>query len=146
MSPVAVADSTPPAVGHGPPIIFFDGVCGLCNRSIDFVIRHDRAHKFRFAPLQGTTAQQRLKISPGASLSSMVLCDRTGIYRRSSAVSRVLRGLGGVWSLLGWLLWIVPRPLRNLGYEIVARNRYRWFGKKESCRLPTLAERQLFLP
>ena len=145
MSP-AVVDVNQPAAGPTAPLIFFDGVCGLCSKSVDFVMRHDRRGRFQFAPLQGVTAQQRLQFDTNDSLSSMVLCDESGIYRRSSAVARVLRGLGGIWAVLGWLLWIIPRPLRDLGYNIIAHNRYRFFGKKESCRLPTPAERQRFLP
>jgi predicted DCC family thiol-disulfide oxidoreductase YuxK len=129
-----------------PPVIFFDGVCGLCNRSVDFVMSRDRRRQFRFAPLQGETAREWLNIGPSDDYSSMVLVDNTGTYRQSDAVARVLRRLGGLWTVCGWLLFVVPRPLRNWGYALVARNRYRWFGKKESCRLPTPDQRALFLP
>ena len=128
------------------PIVFFDGVCGLCAHSVDFVIRHDRQQQFLFAPLQGETARARLQQLSDTSLSSMVLLDRTREYRRSDAAWRVLVLLGGVWRIVGYGLRMIPRPLRNWGYSIIARNRYRWFGRKEACRLPTPAERGRFLP
>lgn len=135
-----------PALTPGEPVIFFDGVCGLCNVWIDFVIARDHQQKFRFGALQGETAQDWLQIAPGASFDSVTLADRTGIHRKSDAVWRILMHLGGAWRILGWLLRLVPPPLRNWGYDFVARRRYRWFGKKETCRLPTPAERGRFLP
>lgn len=128
------------------PLIFFDGVCGLCERSVGFVRSHDRALRFHFAPLQGETARAFLPAAAHQSLSSMVLVDNTGTYRRSDAIWRILVQLGGIWRLLGYGMAIIPRPLRNWGYEFVARHRYRVFGKKEACRIPTLEERKLFLP
>jgi predicted DCC family thiol-disulfide oxidoreductase YuxK len=80
------------------------------------------------------------------SLKTIVVVDPQGTYRRSSAVVRVLWQLGGGWSLLGTLLWLVPRPIRDLAYQLVARNRYRWFGQKEACRMPAPQERARFLP
>ena len=127
-------------------MIFFDGVCGLCNWSVDFVIARDRRRVFRFAPLQGETARRRLGIAADDPVRSMVLADGAGTYRRSDAVWRVLVRLGGFWRVCGRLLWLVPRPLRNWGYEFIACRRYRWFGKHETCRLPTPQERELFLP
>lgn len=150
---------TPPATGNDSaaaapspdmdlehPIIFFDGVCGLCNRTVDFVISRDHARRFRFAPLQGETAQRLLGITPDQQLSSMALIDRDGIHHQTDAVWRMLCGLSGFWSVAGRLLRLIPRPLRNCGYNLIARNRYQWFGRKESCRLPAPAERGLFLP
>jgi predicted DCC family thiol-disulfide oxidoreductase YuxK len=101
---------------------------------------------FRFAALQGETARDRLQIVPGEALNSVVLCDGNGIHRKSDAIWRMLLRLGGFWSVPGWLLRLTPRPIRNRGYDLVARNRYRWFGKKETCRLPTTEERSRFLP
>jgi predicted DCC family thiol-disulfide oxidoreductase YuxK len=128
------------------PVIFFDGVCGLCNHWIDFVLARDKRRVFQFAPLQGETARDWLKLSPDDSLNSVVLFDASGIHRKTDAIWRMLLQLGGVWRLAGWLLRLVPRPIRNWGYDFVARHRYRWFGKKESCRLPTPDERARFLP
>jgi predicted DCC family thiol-disulfide oxidoreductase YuxK len=128
------------------PVIFFDGVCGLCNHWIDFVLARDRNRLFHFAPLQGETARDWLQLAPDESLSSVVLLDAQGIHRKTDAVWRMLVQLGGVWRIAGWLLRLVPRPVRNWGYDFIARHRYRWFGKKETCRLPTPDERARFLP
>jgi predicted DCC family thiol-disulfide oxidoreductase YuxK len=128
------------------PVIFFDGECGLCNRWVDFVLVRDRRQVFRFAALQGETARRRLQLSEGQSLNSVVLLDTNGEHRKSDAVARMLIRIGGVWSIPGWLLRMVPRPIRNWGYDLVARHRYKWFGRKQSCRLPTADERSRFLP
>ena len=128
------------------PILFFDGVCGLCNRSVDFVMRRDRREVFRFAPLQGDTARTEFAAKEVEDLSTLVLKTPSGTYRRSSAVVRILWNLGGFWSAMGWVLWIIPLPLRNLGYRAVASCRYSIWGKKETCRIPSPAERGRFLP
>ncbi len=128
------------------PILFFDGVCGLCNRAVDFLLVRDASHVFLFAPLQGETAAARLSAEDTKTIDSIVLLDGRLSYRRSAAVVRVLWRLGGVWKLFGGLLWLIPRPLRDVGYKLVARTRYRLFGKKETCRLPTADERSRFLP
>lgn len=128
------------------PVVFFDGVCGFCNRSVDFVLSRDRAGRIRFAPLQGETAQRLLSPADVANLNSLVLWTPAGAYRRTAAVCRILWLLGGGWAICGTLLWLIPRPLRDLGYALIARNRYRLFGRKETCRLPTPAERARFLP
>lgn len=181
--------------GPAGPVIFFDGVCALCNAFIDFVMARDRRGVFRFAALQGETAAGLLR-EPGAPMEStlrpvrplsewppipksesdsgaaegtagggaeaaapptppasdagnwmrsIVLRDKDGLHRKSEAALRVLIGLGGAWRLAGWLR-IIPRPLRDAVYDIIARNRYRWFGKREACRMPTPAERDRFLP
>jgi predicted DCC family thiol-disulfide oxidoreductase YuxK len=127
-------------------IIFFDGVCGLCNRFVDSLLKHDTQNLFLFAPLQGETAQRRLSKNDTETLGSIVLWEQGRTFRRSTAVVRVLWKLGRVWACLGWGLWIVPKPLRDLGYKLVAVNRYRLFGKKETCRLPTPDELSRFLP
>lgn len=128
------------------PIIFFDGVCGLCNRFVDFVIRRDRGGVFRFAPLQGTTAAERLTEADLRDLKTVILNDRESTYRKSAAVLRVLQGLGGFWRVAANILWFVPRPVRDVAYSWIASNRYAIFGKKETCRLPNAAERGRFFP
>ncbi|HET6326854.1 MAG TPA: DCC1-like thiol-disulfide oxidoreductase family protein [Planctomycetaceae bacterium] len=132
--------------GGVPPVLFFDGVCGICNYFIDFVISRDRAAVFRFAPLQGETARERLPETDLRELNTMVLWEEQGIFRKSTAATRILIRLGGFWLLLGTVLRLVPRPLRDAGYSVVARHRYRIFGKKETCRMPTPSERARFLP
>ena len=128
------------------PILFFDGVCGLCNWAVDFIMSRDAAGKFRFAPLQGETAHRMLSSADVDQLNSMVLVTDEGTFRRSAAAVRILWRLGTCWKLCGWLLWLVPGPLRDVGYRWVATLRYRLFGKRESCRLPTPEERGRILP
>lgn len=128
------------------PVIFFDGVCGLCNTFVDVVLRWDRRGVFRFAPLQGETAARMLRPEDTAQLDSVALQVNGQTYRKSSAVVRMLWRLGWAGGLAGTALWLVPKPIREWGYDFVAGNRYRWFGKKETCRLPTPSERERFLP
>jgi predicted DCC family thiol-disulfide oxidoreductase YuxK len=128
------------------PILFFDGLCGLCNSSVDFVMKRDTRNVFRYAPLQGETAAEHLSEKDRVDLNSVVLKTPEGLYRHTSAVVRILWKLPGIWPVLGALLWLIPRPIRNFGYRLVAKNRYRIFGKKETCRLPTPEEIGRLLP
>jgi predicted DCC family thiol-disulfide oxidoreductase YuxK len=127
------------------PIVYFDGVCGLCNGSVDFLLRRDRAQVLCFTPLQGDIARERLGPQAQGDPDSFVLEDADGIWRRSDAALRIARHLGGAWRCLG-VLRVIPRPVRDALYDFVARNRYRWFGRKETCRLPAPDERSRFLP
>jgi predicted DCC family thiol-disulfide oxidoreductase YuxK len=127
------------------PTVFFDGFCGLCNHSVNWLLTRDPEHKLRFAPLQGSTAEQKLDAEIRNRLDTLVFLRAGDTFTRTAAVSRILMTLGGRWRLLGGLLWIVPSPIRDLGYRIVSRLRYRLFGKHESCRLPTPQERAVFL-
>lgn len=125
-------------------VLFFDGVCNLCNRTVDFLIRRDKRHVLRFAPLQGLAAQEMVKPEMIEALPSVVFVDKTGAYQRSTAVLRAVAKLGGLWPVVLAFL-IVPRPLRDGIYNWIAKNRYKWFGKRDSCRLPTPEERAMFL-
>jgi predicted DCC family thiol-disulfide oxidoreductase YuxK len=134
-----------------PPTILFDGVCNLCNGFVQFVIRHDATGKFRFAALQSAAGQallaahgQQSLTSGAAGPDSVVLVAGGRVYTHSAAVLRIAGHLGGIWRvvLVGWLL---PRPWRDGLYRYVARHRYRWFGRQESCWLPTPALRARFL-
>lgn len=130
-------------------IVFFDGVCGLCSRFVDFVIKRDSEKKFRFSPLQGKHFEElKAKYSWVEGQNSIVVVfrvvNRDVVLMRSRAVFFVLSELGGFWSAVACLRHI-PQPITDLGYQIVAKIRYRLFGKKESCRLPTPEERTLFL-
>ena len=119
-------------------VIFFDGVCNLCNRSVQFVIKRDRAKKFRFASLQGKSAAfvlKELNISPADS-DSFILLENDKVYTRSTAALRVLRELGGLWKLF-YVFIIVPPFIRDGIYNFIARKRYKWFGKREECMIPT---------
>jgi len=128
------------------PVVFFDGVCGLCNATVDFFLKRDRRGQFLFAPLQGETAQERLDARDTEDLGTVVLRENGKTYRRSSAVTRMLWKLGGAWGVVGAFLWLIPWPIRDLGYKLIAAFRYRLFGKKDSCRMPTPEERSRFLP
>ncbi|MGH7214276.1 MAG: thiol-disulfide oxidoreductase DCC family protein [Tepidisphaeraceae bacterium] len=119
-------------------VILFDGVCNFCNGSVNFVIDRDPKSYFRFAALQSAPARELLRAHdlPADDLKSMVLVEDGRAYTRSDAAFRIMRHLRLPWKLLSALL-LVPRPLRNWGYNIIARNRYRWFGKTDACRVPT---------
>lgn len=127
-------------------ILFFDGVCGLCNRAVDFVLTRDKDGTVKFAPLQGDTARQLLTPEDLADLNTMVLWVGGKTYRKSAAAVRILWRLHWGWQATGTVLWLIPLPLRNLGYTLIAKNRYRFFGKNETCRMPSAAERLRFLP
>ena len=128
------------------PIIFFDGECALCNRFVDLMLRVDSRQVFLFAPIQGETAHELLPpMDEDPEQWSMVYLDERGPHTQSDASLEVYRRLGGLWSILAWLRF-VPRFIRNPIYRVVARNRYRLFGKRETCRIPTSAERARFLP
>jgi len=125
-------------------IVFFDGVCNLCNTTIDFLVRNDKKRVFRYSPLQGETAQKLLPVEYASDLSGMAYYKQGKIHLKSSAALMIANDLGGIYKLL-MAFWIVPRFIRDGVYNWVARNRYKWYGKKESCRLPTPEERSLFL-
>jgi len=127
-----------------PPIVFYDGVCNLCDAFVDFAVRHDRRAVFRYAPLQGTTAAAYLDPTFREMLTSVALLDDGTVYRKSDAALRVLAGMGGAWRL-ALIFLLVPLPIRDWVYDHVAHNRYRWFGKRTSCRIPTPEERGRFL-
>lgn len=143
---ISLTDSDSELARETHPIVFFDGVCGLCNKSVDFIMSRDPDGIFRFSPLQGETARAMLSPEDVANLSTFVLFNDGRFYKRSSAVMRVLWTLGGWWRVPAVLLAIIPPPVRDLGYRAVVANRYRMFGKKETCRMPTPEERARFLP
>ena len=129
-------------------IVFYDGVCGLCDRWVRFILKRDKHRTLRFAPLQGEAAKTRKDLP--AELRTVVLVVRPGtvneqIFMRSDAALRLLDHVGGFWRILSWLR-IVPRPIRDWVYDFIAQRRYRWFGKFESCPLPPPEWQDRFLP
>ena len=140
----AVVDQPELDVGEH-PIVFFDGVCGLCNHSVKRLLKLDKRQRLRFAPLQGETARKLLDARDIQDLNSLVLYDARGASRRSTAVVRILGHVGGIYRFASCCLWLIPSPIRNAGYRFVAHYRYRWFGKHEACRLPQPGERERFL-
>lgn len=129
---------------HG--VVFFDGVCNFCEASVLFVIDRDRNDYFRFAPLQSSAAERilgRLGCWPITD-DSIHLVEKGMVYRKSSAALRVAGRLVFPWPMLG-VCWVVPWFCRDLVYGWIAKNRYRWFGKKDACRLPSAELRAKFL-
>ena len=128
------------------PVLLFDGICNLCNGWVQFVIRHDPAGKFRFAALQSAKGQQLLKQYglPHEHFTTLVLIENGQVYTRSSAALRIAKQLSGAWPML-YGFAVVPAFLRDGVYNLVAGNRYAWFGKQESCMLPTPELKARFL-
>lgn len=127
------------------PIVFFDGECGICNHTVQFLMAKDRAKSLRYAPLQGETALARLGPAAAKALDTLYFCDQTGTYSRSSAALRIAAYLPAPWSLLSWLR-IIPRPLRDFCYNAVAKRRKLLLGEHTTCGLLKPDERALFLP
>lgn len=128
------------------PVVFYDGVCGLCDSTVRWLIDHDPKRVLRFSPLQGETAARLLPREDSQQLQSVVIIDGNGIHRRSKAAVRILQHLGGRYRFAGRLLWCIPAPIREVGYHIVSKVRYLLFGKKDLCRLPKEGENERFLP
>jgi predicted DCC family thiol-disulfide oxidoreductase YuxK len=127
-------------------IILFDGVCNLCNGSAIFIINHDHKDLFRFTALQSDTGKElidKFKINTSKT-DSIILIDGEKNFTKSTAALKIAKHLSGGYPLLYGFM-IVPNFMRNWVYDIIARNRYRWFGKKESCMIPTPELKQKFL-
>lgn len=127
-------------------IVLFDGVCNFCNGTVNFIIRRDRESHFRFAALQSEIGQNLLQQydlnQPG--IDSVVLIENGKAFTHSTAALKIARRLGGAWRILS-LFRIVPRAVRDFFYRLFARNRYRLFGKKEVCMIPTPEIKARFL-
>ena len=123
-------------------VVLFDGVCNLCNGAVRFILARDPAARFRFASLQSDAARRLL--GDGGPAETIVLLDAGKTYVKSTAALRIARGLRFPWPLLNAFV-AVPRPVRDLIYDWVARHRYRWFGKRDTCMLPTPELRERFL-
>jgi len=128
------------------PVIFFDGVCNLCNRAVQFIIKRDKKEQFQFASLQGKTGHEFLKKFNLAEndLNSFMLFEGDKVYTRSTAALRITKKLGGGWKILYGLM-IIPGFIRNFVYNVIAKNRYKWFGKKKECMVPTAGLKERFL-
>ena len=127
-----------PSPSNAHPVVLFDGVCTLCDRAVQFILDRDPDGVFRFASLQSGTGRalmRRHQLDPDA-LSSVVVVDGERAYTRSDAALRIARDLDSPWrALVGFR--VVPRILRDAAYDAVAARRYRWFGTREACRIPT---------
>ena len=128
------------------PIVLFDGVCNLCNGAVQFIIKRDKKKKFLFASLQGKTGNELLRKFdlPENIFNSFILLEGDKVYTRSTAALKIARKLNGGWKLL-YALMIIPQFIRNGVYNIIAKNRYKWFGKRDECMVPTAELKELFL-
>ena len=128
------------------PILLFDGVCNLCNGAVQFVIKNDSKNTLRFTALQSEYGQQVLEHFnlPKEDLFSIILVENEKAYMRSSAALRMLKNMGGILSLMYFFI-IIPNPIRDVVYNFIAKNRYKWFGEKESCMIPTPDLKSRFL-
>ena len=127
-------------------IILFDGVCNLCNGAVTFIIKRDKKDVFKFAALQSEIGQQLIsKFNIDTSkVDSIILIDGEKHYEKSSAALRIAKYLSGAYPLLFGFM-VVPKFIRNAVYDYIAKNRYKWFGKKESCMIPTAELKSKFL-
>ncbi|MBB5171972.1 thiol-disulfide oxidoreductase DCC family protein [Texcoconibacillus texcoconensis] len=126
-------------------IILFDGECHFCDRSVHFIFKRDKKAVFKFASLQSDIGQELLRTYHApAHIDSLVLIDDKHCYIKSSAALHICKHLSGLWKLF-YGLFIIPRPVRDFVYEMIAKNRYRWFGKKEQCSVPSPEVRKRFL-
>ncbi len=127
-------------------IILFDGVCNFCNGSVNFIIEHDKANYFRFAPLQSESAQELLdKFGiDKTDTDSVILIENEQAFTHSTAALKVAQKLDGFWSWF-YAFIIVPKPLRDFFYKTFARYRYKLFGKQDACMMPTPEIRARFL-
>ncbi len=128
------------------PVIFFDGVCNLCNQSVDFIIKRDSSKDFRFASLQSEAARSLLKNKSIdlQSIRTIILLKDGKTFYRSDAILEIVWQLSAPWPLL-YVFKIVPRFIRDGMYNLVSKHRYNWFGKLDSCRVPSKEERARFL-
>ena len=127
-------------------IVYFDGVCNVCNASVQFIIKRDKKARFKFAPLQGVNGQKILEKlnKDNTEFDTFILSENDKIYQKSTAALRVIKELSGLWPLLYGFI-IIPAFIRDFFYGLIAGNRYRLFGKKESCMVPTPEIKSRFL-
>lgn len=122
-------------------IIIFDGICGLCNRSVDILIKLDSQKQFKYTSLQGTFVKT-LEINP--NIDSIIFYGDSTLYYKSTAILKIFNALGGLWKLAN-IFYVIPRVVRDFIYDIIAKYRYNIFGKMESCRMPKSEEQALFI-
>lgn len=144
--PAAAKDAAAGIACSAPAVIVFDGVCVLCSGWVRFLLRHDRRGRYRFAAMQSTAGRALLAghgLDPDDPVS-FLLVDEVRAWTDTDAIVRVVSGLGGPWQVARLAL-ILPRPLRDRPYRLVARNRYRWFGRRDACLVPAREHRGRFL-
>lgn len=125
-------------------IVLFDGECNLCDWSVQFILKRDPHGYFQFASLQSEIGQTLLKkYNVSLTTDSVVLIEQNAYYSESTAPLKIVRKLTGFWKLL-YVAILIPKPLRDIVYKWIAKNRYSWFGKNEQCMLPTAEQRKRF--
>jgi predicted DCC family thiol-disulfide oxidoreductase YuxK len=136
---------SPGPIDH--PVILFDGVCNLCNRSVQFIIKHDPKGLFRFAALQSDFGQEQLTLHGfnTGPLLSVVLLINGKAYDKSRAALEIARRLSGLWPLM-YVFIIVPPFIRDFIYNRISANRYKWFGRQDECMIPTPNLKSRFMP
>lgn len=127
-------------------VIVFDGICNWCNAWVNFTIDHDPQAKFKFGTLQSEPAQQILKELrlPAEDFETFLLLEQGRVYTKSTAALKIVKQLSGFWPFF-YLGIVIPRPLRDALYDYIARRRYHWMGKADTCRVPTPTERDRFV-
>ncbi|UOQ46946.1 thiol-disulfide oxidoreductase DCC family protein [Gracilibacillus caseinilyticus] len=126
-------------------IILFDGVCNFCSSSVQFIIQRDPDRKLHFASLQSEVGQELVqKYHVPEDIDSLILIDNDQVYTKSTAALNIAKQLSGVYRFARIFL-IIPKPIRDFLYQIIAKNRYKWFGKKEACMIPKPEDRQRFI-
>lgn len=129
-------------------IVLFDGICNLCTGTVTFIIKRDGKDKFRFASLQSEVGKQLMEerhIDPSSNNSIIVIEPQVAYYVKSTAAIEIAKELGGLWPVLQVFSYLLPEGIRDSIYEFIANNRYKWFGKKDSCMIPTPALKSKFL-
>jgi predicted DCC family thiol-disulfide oxidoreductase YuxK len=141
-----MVSSDPARVPEDGPVVLYDGTCGLCSRSVQLILRHDRRGRFRFAALQSDVGRAMLERHglPVDALDTVVLVEGGRAYVKSAAALRIARGMDAPWPLAG-MLGLIPRPIRDFCYDRVAGSRYRIFGRVDACMLPPPEVRARFL-
>lgn len=134
-------------LGNNKYLILFDGVCNLCNSSVQFVIKRDKKDMFRYAALQSDIGQQiieKFNIDTSKTDSIILYSNEKGVFYKSTAALKIASKLGFPTNILGLFL-IIPEAIRNIVYDFIARNRYKWYGRKEHCMIPTPELKSKFL-
>lgn len=121
---------------QGKALVLFDGYCNLCNGAVQFILKRDKKNRFYFAGLSWEVGKAIRNEFPGfADVDSILVYQDGKLYGKSSAALKIAARLGGLWPLMG-VFWILPRVIRDAVYSFIARNRYKWFGKRDSCMIP----------
>ncbi len=127
-------------------IILFDGVCNFCNSTVNFILKRDKKNIFKFSPLQSEIGQKLLTEYnfSHTEFDTIILIEKGELYTRSTAALRIVKSMSGMWKLC-YIFIIIPGPIRNYLYDLFSRNRYKWFGKRDKCMVPTEKEKSKFI-